>query len=233
MNMKKISFFVAVFCLAQLPVMLAQTYDQLNTQLQFLNHYGKAYQRGSLAPQYVGSEYFNDQWMPMDIKFKDTLLRFDAVKINLMNSNLEVLFNNEEKVIANYYFEYVLIPEGDKKRLFVPAQIFKFDNAPLAGFVEVYGTGESKVLVNHYIFIRQPHAQAHITGGYTMDRLMKETENFLYSGSKLTVVKRKKDLQDYYSRKKSTLERYFKEHNPNIKDPQQLLMLMEKMSAKG
>lgn len=210
-----------------------QTYDQLNVQLQFFNHYGKAYKRGSLAPSYMGSEYYNDEWMPMDVKFKDTLLRFDAVKINLINSNIELLYNGEEKMVANHFFEYVLVPDGKQNKLMVSANFFSYDNKPMQGFVEVLGTGDAKVLVQHYIFIKEPNAQAHIVGGYTTDRLMKASDNYIYEGGKLTVIKRKKDLQEYYRRRGSALDRYLKDKNFNIKDPYQLLELVETMSKKS
>lgn len=228
--------FVLVFLALVLTVSFSlqgQTYDQLNVQLQFLNHYGKAYQRGSLAPKYVGSEYYSADWQPMDVKFKDTLLRFDAVKLNLMNSTLEVLYNEEERVIANHFFEYVLIPQGGQNRLMVSANFFNYNNKPLSGFVEVFGTGDAKVLAQHYILVKEPHAQAHITGGYTQDRLMKSSENFIYEGGKLTIIKKKKDLEEYYRRKSSQLSRYLKDNNPNIKDPKQLLALVEQMGKKS
>ncbi len=231
--MKNIAFLIAVLVAAHAHSLFAQTYDQLNVQLQFFNQYGKAYQRGSLAPRYVGSEYYNDEWMPMDIKFKDSLLRFDAVKLNLINSNLEVLFQGEEKVIAGFFFQYVLIPDGANTRIMVPANIFNYNGKPLTGFVEVFGTGDAKVLTQHHIYIKEPHAQAHITGGFTMDRLMKTSDNFIYEGGALTLVRKKKDLQEYYRRRSSAFDRYFKEHNPNIKDPQQLLALAEFMAPKG
>ncbi len=222
-----------VFILLGAVSLEGQTYDQLNVQLQFFNHYGKAYQRGSLAPSYVGSEFYNDEWMPMDVKFKDTLLRFDSVKINLINSNIELLYNGEEKMVANHFFEYVLIPDGKQNKMMISANFFSYDNKPMQGFVEVLGTSDTKVLAQHYILIKEPHAQAHITGGYTTNRLMKESENYIYEGGKLTLIKKKKDLQEYYRRKQGTLERYMKENTTNIRDAKQLLTLVEQMSSKS
>jgi len=228
--MKKLILLLLIGC-SGLASVQAQTYDQQKVQLQFLNHYGKIYQRGAPPEQTLGSPYFNDEWMPMDIKFKDTLLRFDQVKLNMMNSDIEVLFNGEEKMLSNAFFEYVLVPENSQKKTFVPAVVFKYNDKPLDGFMDVYGTGKTKVMVRHYAFIREPHAQAHITGGFTQHRLMKESEIYFHDGAKLILIKRKKDVQDYFRSKKSALERYFKEVNPDLKNPKDLLNLVQAMTA--
>lgn len=228
--MKKRLLLLLFGCAASLAVQ-AQTYDQQKVQLQFLNHYGKIYQRGAVPDQTLGSPYFNDEWMPMDIKFRDTLLRFDQVKLNMMNSDIEVRFNGEEKLLSNAFFEYVLVPENGEKKTFVPAVVFKYEGKALDGFMEVLGANKIKVMVRHYAFIREPHAQAHITGGFTQHRLMKESEIFLHDGAKLMLIKRKKDLQDYFRSKKSALDRYFKEVNPDLKNPKHLLNLVQAMTA--
>jgi len=228
--MKKLLLLILIGCSASFSIQ-AQTYDQQKVQLQFLNHYGKIYQRGAVPDQTLGSPYFNDDWMPVDIKFRDTLLRFDQVKLNMLNSDLEVLFNGEEKRLSNAFFEYVLVPEGGEKKTFVPAVVFKYDGKPLDGFMDVQGAGKIKVLVHHYAFIREPHAQAHITGGFTQHRLMKESNLYLHDGSKLVLIKRKKDLQDYFRSKKNALDRYFKDVNPDIKNPKHLLNLVQAMTA--
>ncbi len=231
--MKMCSTIVAAFMLTTPFFLTGQTYDQQKVQLQFLNHYGKVYQRGSLAPDIVGSEYYNDEWLPMDIKFKDTILEFDQVKLNLLNSNIEVSYQGEEKVIAGYYFEYVLVPADGRKRVFIQANLYKYDGKQLSGFMEVLGTGKEKVMVQHYVFIKEPHAQAHITGGYTMNRLIKSSDIYIYDGESLFIVKRKKDLDNYYKRKTSALDRFLRENETDLKKPEDLLKLVEALSPKS
>jgi hypothetical protein len=228
--MKKTLFLIAAIAFLHGSFLTAQTSDQLRVQLQFFNHYGKAYSRGNVGPKIAGSEYLYEEWMPMDIQFRDTSVRFDAVKVNLMNSNLEILLAGEEKVIANYFFKDVALSESGKKKQLVPANFFTYNNKAMQGFLEVLGDGAVKVLVQHYVFVKEPHAQAHITGGFTVDRLMKSSDNYLYDGEKLTLIKGKKDLKEYYRRRSSVLEKYMKENSYNLKDPQQLLALVGKMS---
>jgi hypothetical protein len=230
--MKLLSTLSIAAFLANASLLPGQTYDQQKVQLQFLNHYGKVYQRGSIAPSIVGSEYFNDNWQPMDIKFKDTILGFDQVKLNLFNSNIEVSYQGEEKVIAGYFFEYVLAPIEGEKRVFIQANLFKYDDKQLSGFMEVWGSGKEKVMVHHYVFVKEPHAQAHITGGYTMNRLMKASDIYIYNGEALFLIKRKKDLEDYYKRRSSSLDRFLKSDEPDLKNPKDLLKLVEALAPK-
>jgi len=228
--MTKLMLLLLIGC-SGLASVQAQTYDQQKVQLQFLNHYGKIYQRGAAPEQTLGSPYFNDEWMPMDIKFRDTLLSFDQVKLNMMNSDIEVLFNGEEKMLSNAFFEYVLVPQNGEKKTFVSAAVFKYDGKPLDGFMDVHGAGKIKVMVHHYSYIKEPHAQAHITGGFTQHRLLKASDIYLHDGSKLVLIKRKKDVQDFFRSKKSAVDRYLKEVNPDLKNPKQLLNLVQAMTA--
>lgn len=231
-KMKAIALFLFLNILAAVPAAFAQTYDQLNTQLQFLNHYGKAYQRGSLAANVLGSEYFNEDWMPVDVRVKDTIFQFEAAKINLWTGTLDVLFQNFERSVAPSFFSYVEFTMNGVRRRFVPGSSFAYEDKPLPGFAEVLGDGPVRILVQHLIFVREPNSQAHIVGGYTSNRLLKDAQIYLYDEQKLTLIKRKKDLQEYYKRKGSALDKYFKEHNPDIKNPQDMQKLVETLSPR-
>lgn len=211
----------------------AQSYDQQKVQLQFFNHYGKAYARGSLAENIIGSQFLNDEWQTMEIKFKDTLLSFEAVKVNLLNSNLEVLYQGEEKMIANSFFEYVEIAKDGTKQRLKPASTMAYDGKTLTGFVEILGEGKTRVVVQHYIMIREPHNQAHITGGFTANRLIKERNIYLLDQERLVLIRRKKDLEDLFKRQSSALENYFKTQAPDIQDPRQLLRLVETLNSRA
>lgn len=211
----------------------AQTYEQANMQLQFFNHFGKAYAKGYSGPSHLGSESLYDEWMPMDISFKDTTVRFDAVKLNLLNSTLDVLYKGEEKTIANIHFDYAATTDANQPRKFYPANKIYYNNKPLEGFVETIGDGDEKVLVQHYIYIKEPIPQANIVGGPTVHRLMKQSDNYIFDGNKLTLIRRKKDLQEYYRRKSRALEQYLKEEKPDIRNPGQLYGIVEKMSRKS
>ncbi|MFZ4427426.1 MAG: hypothetical protein ACOYOO_09725 [Saprospiraceae bacterium] len=229
------SFILLLFCLAWKGVVpvLAQSYDQQKVQLQFFNHYGKAYARGSLAENVIGSQFLNDDWQAVEIKFKDTLLSFEAVKVNLLNSNLEVLYQGEEKMIANSFFEYVEIAKDRIKQRLKPAGTMAYEGKTLTGFVEILGEGKTRVVVQHYIMIREPHNQAHITGGFTANRLIKERNIYLLDQERLVLIRRKKDLEDLFKRQSSALENYFKTQAPDIQDPRQLLRLVETLNSRA
>jgi hypothetical protein len=230
--MKITCLIIPVFCFVATKPGFAQSYDQHKVQLQFFNHYGKAYQRGSLASSVIGSEYLNDEWQAMEIKFKDTLLVFEAVKINLLNSNLEVLYQGEEKMIANSFFEFVESKKDGMTQRLKPASTMAYAGKTLTGFAEIFGEGKTRVVVQHYIMIREPHNQAHITGGFTANRLMKEQNIYLLDQEKLFLIRRKKDLEDFFKRQGSALDNYLKAQNPDIQDPRQLLRLVEALNSR-
>jgi hypothetical protein len=229
------TFILLAFCLVLngLSSVTAQSYEQQKVQLQFFNHYGKVYQRGSLAESVIGSQFLNDEWQAMAIKFKDTLLEFEAVKINLLNSNLEVLYQGEEKMIANSFFEHVETTKDGISQRLKPASTMAYDGKTLAGFVEVLGEGKTRVVVQHYIMVREPHNQAHITGGFTANRLMKEKNIYFLDQEKLYLIRRKKDLEDFFKRQGSALDGYLKAQNPDLQDPQQLLRLVETLHSRA
>lgn len=209
----------------------AQGYDQLKIQLQFFNHYGSVAQKSKVATNVIGSEFLYEDWRPMDIQFKDTTVRFDAVKLNLQNSSLEVLYQGEEKMIANVHFMNVKFSDGKREKKLMPGNRFRYEKQQLEGFVEVIGDGDEKVLVQHYIYVKPPNAQAHIVGGHTVNRLMKIENHYIFDGKSLTLIKKRKDLETYYRKKSKVLDQYLKEAKPDLKDPMQLYAVVEKMNT--
>jgi hypothetical protein len=210
----------------------AQSYDQSKAQLQFFNHYGRVAQKGKAPSANIGSEFLYDDWKAMDITFKDTTVRFDEVKINLFYSNLEVLYNGEEKIIDNRHFRHVSLSQNGQSPTFIPANRFSYGGKALEGFIEIIGEGETKVLIQHHLYIKEPNPQANIVGGHTANKLMRMSDNYLFDGESLTLIKKKKDLADYYRKQSKALDQYLKTHKPDLKDPRQLLALVEKMNPK-
>ncbi len=225
--MKKFCLLVALCVLTSL--LAAQTYDQARIQLQFLNHYGEAAKRGYTGQSHVGSEFMYEDWRPMEIQFKDTTLRFDAVKLNLFYTSLEVMYEGEEKVIGNIHFRDVAYNEGGQKRMLMPANRFRHEQKPLEGFAEILGDGEERVLVQHHIHVKAPNANAHIVGGHTVNRYLKVESLYIFDGKNLTMIKGKKELKNYYRKKGKALDQYLKTQKPDLKDPQQLLAIVEAM----
>jgi hypothetical protein len=211
----------------------AQSYDQSKAQLQFFNHYGRVAQKGKAPSANIGSEFLYDDWKAMDITFKDTTVRFDEVKINLFYSNLEVLYNGEEKIIDNQHFRHLSLSQNGQSQKFIPAIRFSYGGKALTGFAEMIGADEIKVIIQHYLYIKEPNPQANIVGGHTANKLMKMADNYLFDGESLTLIKKKKDLEAHYRRQAKALEQYLKTNKPDIKDPQQLLKLAQYMSRKN
>lgn len=230
--MKNILFLLVFTAFIYSAPALAQSYDQTKVQLQFFNHYGRVAQKGKAPSANIGSEFLYDDWKAMDITFKDTTVRFDEVKINLFYSNLEVLYNGEEKIIDNRHFRHVSLPLSNQPQKLTPANRFSYGGKALEGFVEIIGEGETKVLIQHHLYIKEPNPQANIVGGHTANKLMSMSDNYLFDGESLTLIKKKKDLTEYYRKQSKALDQYLKTHKPDLKDPRQLLALVEKMNPK-
>jgi hypothetical protein len=209
----------------------AQTFDQASMQLQFMNHYGQVSRKGASQVQRQGSETLYDDWKPMKILTKEDTIYFSAVKINLWNSFLEVLYEGEEKVVLPRNFNYVeAIIDGKTKR-FYPGGNFKVDGAALPGYVEILGEGEEKVLINHYLAIKPPNPNAHIVGGLTEDKLIKTSDNYIQKGSQITPLRNKKELSAYFKNDKAKLKKLMAEQKLDIKDPYQLSQLLALMRS--
>ncbi len=224
------TMFVLVITMIPFYCSIAQTFDQQAIQLQFINHYGKVPPKSkSTIDGAVGSPFLYDEWRQMGIQIKDTLVRFDAVKLNLQSTVLEVLYQGEEKIISSKDFDQIIA----EAKIFVPATKITKADAPLEGFFEVLGRGDEVVLVRHYIFIKAPNPQANIVGGPTTYRKLRMTENYIYNGETLTLIQKKKDLSTHYTEQRDKLNRYLKEHKIDSKDPMQLLKLVQHMTPEN
>jgi hypothetical protein len=224
MNLKILLFAT---CTAPL---FSQTYDQLNSQLQFVNHYGKVPAKGK-SNSYSGSPYYSEEWNKGTVKIKYQSFDFDEIKINLLDGSVEVLYQGEEKSLTSFAFDELQLKENGQVKKFISATKFKFEGQNLQGFAEIMGDIKTGVLVNHYVSIKEPHAQAHITGGFTENRLMKSQDIYIIDLGKLIAVKKKKDLEDYFEKKSKLLNDYFKNSKPDIKNPEDVYLLLQKLKA--
>lgn len=223
------NFKILLFTACSIPV-LGQTYDQLNSQLQFVTHYGKVPTKGK-STSYVGSPYYSEEWNFGTVKIKDKSFDFDAIKINLLDGSVEVLYQGEEKSLTSFAFDELQLRENGTSKKFLSAAKFKFEGQNLQGFAEILGDIKTGILVNHYVSIKEPHAQAHITGGFTENRLMKSQDIFIINSGKLIAIKKKKDLEDYFEKKSKVLNDYFRNKKPDIKNPSEVYQLLLELKA--
>jgi acylphosphatase len=223
------NFKILLFSTLAIP-MFSQTYDQLNSQLQFVTHYGKVSSKGK-SNKYSGSPYYDDDWNFGTVKIKDKSFDFEAVKINLLDGSIEVLYQGEEKSLTSFAFDELQLRENGSIKKFLSAAKFKYESQNLQGFAEILGDIKTGILVNHYVSIKEPHAQAHITGGFTENRLMKSQDIFIINSGKLIAIKKKKDLEDYFEKKAKALNDYFRNKKPDIKNPGDIYQLLLELKA--
>jgi len=206
---------------------ISQFPEQLMVQQQFFNHYGKIYQKGVKPPDIVGPRFLFDEWRPMELRTKEFSVELSAVKMNLYNTTLELLYEGEEKIIFARDFEYVVIHEDGGSRRFVPAQGFTYKGKSLEGFMEVAGEGPEQVMVHHYTGIKEPGPSANIVGGPTGNVLVKSSKTYIFSKGDLVLVKNKKQFIQYFKSKSKQVEKLMKEKKTDFKDPHQLYEIVE------
>jgi hypothetical protein len=211
--------------------MMAQSYDQLNSQLQFVNHYGKVPVKPGKSSNFVGSPFYNENWNFGTVNIKEKSFDFDAIKINLLDGSLEILYQGEEKSLTSFAFDELLLRENGQVKKFLSGSKFKYEGTSLKGFAEILGDIKTGILVNHYINIREPHAQAHITGGFTENRLMKTEDLYLIDQGKLIPIKKKKDLETYFIKKSKAFNDYMKLKKPDLKNPADIYEMLVALKA--
>jgi hypothetical protein len=218
--------------LMSLSALSAQTYDQAQMQLQFMNHYGQVAQKGKAPRETVGSEYLYYEWEPMSVSIKDTTVAFELVKINLLNGYVEVNYQGEERVIPSIYIGKVNANTEGRNRTWMPANRFSYQNQQLRGFMEIIGKGTPSVMAHHYIYIKEPNPQANITGGHTGNRLLKVTDLYIYDENGLQPIRNKKSLRSYYSKQDKELKTYLKSEKLDLKDAYDLSRVVEYLTDK-
>lgn len=218
--------------LMSLSTLSAQSYDQAQMQLQFMNHYGQVAQKGKSPREVVGSEHLYNEWKPMSVSIKDTTVTFGLVKINILNGYVEVNYQGEERIIPNIYIGKVKAQSAGRDRTWVPANRFSYQNQQLKGFMEIVGEGTPKVMAHHYIHIKEPNPQANITGGHTGNRLLKVADLYIYDENGLQPIRNKRSLRSYYSKQDKELKTYLKSEKPDLKDAYDLSRVVEYLTDK-
>lgn len=203
--------------------------SQMRGGTEYIDNYAKLMTKRAKGPQLIGSTYLYESWKPIEVKLKDGIAKLENANLNLQTSNIDVVYNNEEKEILFKDFEYAVVSENGLDREYFPGPKYKFEGKPLPGFIEILGEGDEKILVNHFNYLRKANNDAKIVGGETNDRLIKKTEIYILNNKKLTLIKKKKDLTTYYKSRSAEVEALLKDENFEIKNPFNLLSVVQIM----
>lgn len=207
-------------------LLIAQTYDQLKMQNQFEGYYGNKVRNTKISNERLGSEYLMEEWQPATVQLKDGEVKFDRAKINIHDGTLEVIYKGQEKFISGRYIQYFDMYYQGKTRRYIPADAFKENGKALRGFLEVIKEDIPAVYVYHHTYLRKPNPHANITGGYTVDRLLKKSENYIYDGENLHKINNKKTLKQLFTSRKTEIDNIIKKNSIDVEKADDLAFLL-------
>lgn len=206
----------------------SQGYDQLKVQLQFETYYGTALRSAKERRETVGPIFLNDDWLPVEVELPNGTVTFDQAKLNIMTSAVEVIYKDQEKVIASGNLKHVTLTSLNRK--FIPASKIKYET-PLSGFLEVLGTTAPFMMTQHYIYVKKPNFDGYVNAGTVDDQLMKGSNNFYFDGEKLTPVSGRRDIEKIYSSKKHEVKSLSKSLRTDFRDPRSIQKLIDSLGT--
>lgn len=230
LTMRLIVFKTILLLITTSTLLRAQTYDQLKIQNQFEGYYGNKVRNTKINNERLGSEYLMEEWLPVTVRLKDGEVKFDQAKINIHDGTLEVIYKDREKFISGRYIEFLDLFYRGKTRRFIPAFTFKENGKALSGFLEVIKENVPAVYVYHHTYLRKPNPHANIAGGYTVDRLLKISENYIYDGENLHKIKNKKTLKKLFPNSKSEIDEIIRKKSIDIDKAEDLSNLLKDLS---
>ncbi len=197
--------------------------------------YGKNYANlmntKTKAPAVDGTPYLYDEWADGVIVFTDNKGgKFDKIKIDLMNNQLEIMYNGSEKVLPYNEFSMVKINNADthENTFFQKATKFKYKKERLNGFAKVTPIGEDfKIIKVFKIRVTPPNMNAKIVGANYKKRITKDTKLYVSKKDNLYRVKKKKELFKLLPRKQKKLKAFMDDNDLNHKKEADLIKIIE------
>ena len=178
-----------------------------------------------------GTPYLFDEWADGVVVFRDEKGgKFDQIKIDLMNDQLEIMYMNSEKVLPYYEFSKVKLnhPNTHPNTFFQVASRFKYKDKRLEGFAKITPIGKDyKIIEVHTVRIILPSMNAKIVGAKHKKRIVKDTKLYLEKKGKVYRVKKKKKLFKLLSRKQKKLKTYISDNGLSIKKEADLVKIVE------
>jgi len=178
-----------------------------------------------------GTPYLFDDWADGVVVFRDEKGgKFDEIKIDLMNNQLEIMYMNSEKVLP--YSEFTMVklnhPDAHPNTFFRSATKFKYKGERLNGFAKVTPIGENfKVIEVYKIRIIQPSMNAKIVGAKHKKRIVKDKKLYVMKKGKVLRVKKKKELYKLLTRQQKKLKAYVSDNDLSHKKEADLIKIIE------
>lgn len=164
-----------------------------------------------------GSPYLYEGWQQMLVRLGWSDIILDSVKYNIDRQALEVLLNNEFKIINSQYLDYfrVLSVPEDSNYIFKAKHFFFHNGKKLPGIVKSYEVGEHQVLETNEIFVRRPDdsSKPYSAEELTANEIKIRSKLFLEYDGLLTPIRRAKDLQKYFGEDQKEVKAFMKSND--------------------
>jgi len=199
--------------------------------LDYGKHYTNLVNKETDIEEVDGSPYIFDEWADGVVVFRDEKGgKYDQIKIDLMNSQLEIMYMESEKILPYNEFSKVKLnhPDLHPNTFFQVATKFKYKGERLEGFAKITPIGEDyKVIEVYKIKVRPPSMNAKIVGAKYKKTILQETKLYVSRKGKIFRVKKKKELYKLLSRKQKTLKAYVNDNDLSHKKEADLINIIE------
>lgn len=235
--MNKIALFSIGFCVALVNVNVqAQTSSNMGTipgqPVDIKSGAGTVLtQLRSAPPEAKGTVYLEPHWTLADIKFSGTgpFLKDCSMKYNLQNKDLEILHQNEVKVlpwrrVAAFYAK----PAGRPAEKYVNASRYFFGDIPLEGFLMVLDSNKWELLERAEVKTIEPSYNPALDIGEKSDQYVKRVSLLLAKDGKIYEVElRTKKFAQQFGNKQEQVLTFMKKERINLKNREDLQKLFK------
>jgi len=179
-----------------------------------------------------GSPYLFDTWMDGVVVFNDDEGgKYDQIKVDLMTSQLEVMYMNQEKVLPFREFKKLKLNSINlhEKSFFQVGSDFAYNGKILDGMAKVTPIGEHyKVVELYQIRVIPPNINNKIVGAANhKKRIVQEKKLFIQKRGKLLRIKNKKQVYKILTSRQKKLKAYVADNDLNLKKEQDLVRAVE------
>lgn len=199
--------------------------------LDYGKNYANLMNRTKTAEEVDGTPYLFDEWADGIVVFRDEQGgKYEQIKIDLMNNQLEIMYMKSEKVLPYNEFSKVKLnhPDTHPNTFFQVATKFKYKGERLNGFAKITPIGEDfKVIEVYTIKVIPPNTNAKIVGAKHKKRITKIKKLFVMRKGKMVRVKKKKELYKLLPRKQKKLKAYVNDNDLNHKKEADLIKIIE------
>lgn len=199
--------------------------------LDYGKHYANLLNRENEKEDVDGSPYLFDEWADGVVLFRDEKGgKYDQIKIDLMNNQLEIMYMDSEKILPYNEFSKLKLnhPGTHPNTFFQVATKFRYKDDRLAGFAKITPIGEDYEVIEVYkIKIIPPSMNGKIVGAKYKKTIKKETKLYVSKKGKVYRVKKKKEIYKFLSKKQKKLKAYINDNDLSHKKEADLIKIIE------